>query len=568
MSQTTTHSNLVLRVVIWGVAVNGLLLIAFTLFDLDVLHIHGHLRGQLHYNGLTTGLPLIEGLTLIYLSSLLARRKETAWAVTVGVYTFLLGVNFLQLLLIDADRGLLRTRLLRGIIFPLVVAGGLLYYRHEFTVKSDLQSFRQTLPIIVTILIVTFLYGTVGFLLMDVHDFHQTISVGGAMHHTIDQFGLTTNQPLVAYSHRARIFIDSLSVISVGALVYVLVSLFQPLKARFIDQSQNRELMRDLLEQYPADSDDFFKLWPHDKLYYVSEDHRTAVALNVQRGIALTVGDPAGDSQRYGHLLREFGQLCRSNDWQPAFIHIQEKYRPIYEQQGFVLQKIGEEGVLDIAHFQRNVVTNKYFRHIQNKFTKQGYTSELLQPPHHDAIINRLNKISQDWLTQPGRAERGLLMGQFSSLYMQMCNLMVVRDKEGMIQAFINQVPSFDPEMSNYDLLRHTSDSPGNINDFLLINFIDFLSTQESKRLNLGLCPLSGLSKDEANHSVIDSALRFVYANGDRLYSFSGLRRFKSKYEPQWTPRYIAYKGGIRGFTRTLNALNRAMKAKPHHLTR
>jgi phosphatidylglycerol lysyltransferase len=78
----------------------------------------------------------------------------------------------------------------------------------------------------------------------------------------------------------------------------------------------------------------------------------------------------------------------------------------------------------------------------------------------------------------------------------------------------------------------------------------------------MGLCPLSGLTADEPEHKTIDSALSFVYSNGDRLYSFSGLRRFKSKYEPDWSPRYMAYKNGIRGFTKTLRGLNVAMKVK------
>jgi len=71
---------------------------------------------------------------------------------------------------------------------------------------------------------------------------------------------------------------------------------------------------------------------------------------------------------------------------------------------------------------------------------------------------------------------------------------------------------------------------------------------------------------DDANRSLIDNAMRFVYANGDRLYSFSGLYRFKAKYEPEWSDRYIAYRGGLRGFSRTLNALNRTMKVPSHLL--
>jgi phosphatidylglycerol lysyltransferase len=208
------------------------------------------------------------------------------------------------------------------------------------------------------------------------------------------------------------------------------------------------------------------------------------------------------------------------------------------------------------------VANNKYFRNINTKFTKLDYTTELLQPPHNEAVINQLRKISDDWLKLPGREERGYMMGYFSTEYMQLCNIMIARDAAGTIQSFINQIPPLDSFEANYDLLRSSSDSPGNMNDFLLLNFIKKLHENGFVRLNMGLCPLSGLTADEPDHKTIDSALSFVYSNGDRLYSFSGLRRFKSKYEPDWSPRYMAYKNGIRGFTKTLRGLNVAMKVK------
>lgn len=140
---------------------------------------------------------------------------------------------------------------------------------------------------------------------------------------------------------------------------------------------------------------------------------------------------------------------------------------------------------------------------------------------------------------------------------------MVLRDAAGTIQAFINQIPSYDADEANFDLLRHTHESLGNSNDYLLMCFIRHLQEEGAvKRLNLGLCPLAGLDARDDERSVVDSALRFVYANGDRFYSFSGLHRFKAKYQPEWSSRYVAYRGGIRGFTRTMNALNRAMKVK------
>jgi phosphatidylglycerol lysyltransferase len=551
------HSKIVLSFVILAVGINGLAYIVDPLLNF----VHLHISHIYHLSSSSIGVDLVIGLTLIYLSSLLARRKTNALTISIIVYSLVVLINLLMLFMHHHDRGIATELIIRDIVLPIFAILGLTYYRKEFTVKSDIQGFSQSIPVILTIIVVTLVYGVVGFLLMDERDFHQEFSVLHALHLTIDQFGLTTKVP-VAYSIRAKIFLDSLSTISIAGLIYIAISLFQPIRARFSDQSLSRLAVSGLLDHYTESSEDFFKVWPTDKSYYFTNNRRAALAYSVHRGVALVVSDPIGDNNEFNGLLSNFTQQCRVNDWLPAFIHIEGNYRSMYETHGLAMQKIGEEAILNLDKFTISVADNKYFRHINQKFTKLGYSCELLKPPHDVALVNQLKKISKDWLKLPGRTERGFMMGYFSYDYMQLCNVMVARDSAGTIQAFINQIPPLDAFEANYDLLRHSSDSPGNMSDFLLLNFIKQLHANGFVRLNMGLCPLSGLSTRDADHTTIDAALRFAYSNGDRLYSFSGLHRFKSKYEPEWTPRYIAYRNGIRGFTKTIRALNVAMKVK------
>jgi phosphatidylglycerol lysyltransferase len=553
------HQSIICRLVVLGVAINGIILIAGTLFDELVTRSRLHEFIHLHANETTLGISLIGGLTLLYLSSLLIRRKQAAWIIAVIVYALILGYYSVDLFILHHMRHMDLFRLLRYFVLPAIILIGLIYCRLEFRVRSDIQNFQQSLRFIILILVIAFIYGVGGFMLMDQADFHQEISFGNAVHRTIDQFGLTTNTSLTPYTHRAKLFMDSLSIISIGAVSYALISLFQPLRARFIDQNRNREIMSRLLIDYPATSEDFFKLWPHDKMYFLNDNHSSALALRVHRGIALVVSDPAGNSQTFDVLLANFIQLCHYNDWTPAFIHTEDKYQALYEKYGFHLQKIGEEAVVNIEHFQSSVVHNKYFRNIYNKFTKQGFTAAYIKPPYPRQTLAQLGKITKEWGSQAGRVERGFMMGYYSEYYIQRCPLMVIFDQANNLKAFMNQIPSFDKLEANFDLLQHSNDSLGNINDFLLLNFIKTMGEQGFKRVNLGLSPLTGIDKDE-NKSLIDSTLRFAYSNGDRFYSFSGLHRFKAKYEPVWDGRYIVYPGGIRNFTRTLTALNHVMK--------
>lgn len=547
----------VARFVAYAVGLNGFAIIVqpVILALLQHQHIHVKLSSTIIFDA-----QLVAAMGLLYLSILLRRGKRTAWLFTCCTYAIIFALNIWRYTDNDGVYFYLHPELLTSVIAPAIIVVALVLSRRAFTVKSDVASFMLSLRTSILVLSVALVYGVSGFIVMDRHDFHKEITIAEALHRTIDQFDLTTNAALEPHTRRAHIFMDSLSILSSASVVYVFVSLFQPLKSRFTDQPHQRRQLMALLQEYPSSSEDFFKLWPHDKVYFFNTTQDAALAYSARRRAALVVGDPAGNPESFDALLEEFLIFCRTNDWSPAFVHTDPRFTELYKRHGFVVQKIGEEAVVSIRDFLENGAGNKYFRQIRNKFTKQGYSVEVLQPPHTPELMSQLKLISEAWLARPGRKERRFMMGYFTPRYLQQGPLVVLKDSSGRVQGFINQIPSYDAREANFDMLRQSSIAPGNSSDFMLLEFIKHLDTQGFERINLGLCPLAGLdAQDEAN-SVTNNALRFLYANGDRFYSFNGLERFKAKYNPHWQSRYIAYRGGIRGFTQIMTALNRAMK--------
>jgi len=546
-----------LRLVVYLVGLHGAFVIATTM----LYQLGGRLGMHLSDIDLDVDIdvPLLIGVGLVYLSTLLRRRKRTAWLVALFAYMFMLGFYASQTQLYATRHDWLQ--IFAGLGLPALNISLLFLYRRSFTVKSDIRSFGYALRVIVLVLLVALIYGTAGFMLLSKRDFHHDLPVSEAVHRTVDQFGLTTSTDLVPATRRARLFVDSLSVVSIASLSYGAIALFQPIRSRYNNHRDGREVARRLLEREGGDSEDFFKLWPEDKQYFFDKSGTSGIAYRTRRGVALIVGDPLGEKSAAASMLDDFEDVCFSNDWQPAFIHTTAGWEEFYEERGYRLQKIGEEAVIDLAAFQKDTRGSKYFRQIGNRFAREGFTSEILQPPHSSALISRLRDVSDDWLKRPGRSERGFMMGYFSEAYLQQSIVVVARDSAGTIQGFLNQIPSYDAQEANFDMLRHAAGSPGNINDYLLLAFIDHLAVGQTKRLNLGLCPLSGMAGLEEK-SIINRALQFVYSNGDRFYSFSGLRRFKAKYSPEWRVRSVAYKGGPANFVRAMNALTAAMRVK------
>jgi phosphatidylglycerol lysyltransferase len=395
-------------------------------------------------------------------------------------------------------------------------------------------------------------------MLLDARSFDAEITLGTAIVSTIDVFGVLS-EPLKPQNLGGHLFLDSLYIMSLMTYAYVIISLFGPIKQSIEDQSSNREKMLALLDHYSRDSEDFFKIWPADKHYYFYND--AGLAYKVLNGIALVVGNPVGKESDITVLLQLFVDECHINDWTVSFVHIDSTYKDQLINMGFELQKLGEEAVINIEQFNTITVRNKHFRNVNNRFEKQGFTAEIIAPPFSDNFVRTLRRVSDSWLALPGKSERSFMIGYFDPEYINRCSILVVKDDNGQIIAFTNQVPGTKTE-ANIDLMRHLADSPPNVNDFMFMRFFDEIQKQGFETANLGLCPLVGIDDIDESTTVITNFMKFVYQNGNRFFGFSGLARFKSKFDPEWRNRYIAYQDGIVGFSRAMNALNRAMHIK------
>lgn len=550
--EATQLRNFSARLVALVVALNGLGLIAGALanqlvFRMIPLHIVDA--------RLNAYLSILLGLSLLYVSLPLARKKYTAWLFTFFLYCIIFGFTL--------ERQTHTTTLVRlhqewaQLLLAPAVLIVLWLMRKAYVVRSDYISFTNTLKFSILVIVVSVGYGVGGYMLMDIRDYRQEITAPQALLYTVDQFGLTTNRPQ-PHTRRALVFEDSLTFISLAAAALVFVSLFQPVRARYVHRGKDIMQMRKLIYDAAEDSEDYFKIWPTDKFYIFSPLQRAGIAYKVQHGYAMAAGAPVGNKHSFKSALQAFHDDCLVNDWRPVFIHILGDTASWLERQGYRKQLIGQEAVVDVAKFTEATGQRKHFREIRARFARLNFTAEVLTPPHTSEVISRLQQISHEWLERPGRTERGFMMGYFSPAYLQQCRLLVARDSTGAIQGFVTVVPSPMPSEANIDLFRSSTAAPGNINDFMFMELIRQLHLEDVTSLNLGLCPLAGL-EDEPS-TMINRALRFAYAAGDRLYSFKGLYRFKSKYEPAWRDRYIAYRGAPADLVRIMRALDSAMK--------
>ena len=180
----------------------------------------------------------------------------------------------------------------------------------------------------------------------------------------------------------------------------------------------------------------------------------------------------------------------------------------------------------------------KKFRKVMNRMERENWKFEIWQPQEVVARMAELKAISDDWLSEHKAKEKGFSLGRFDEEYLSKlpCAVILV---EGRVVAFGNIWPGNGKEELSTDLMRHVSDAPNGVMDCLFVQLMLWGKQQGYQWFDLGMAPLSGL----AAHQFAPLWNRIgglIYERGEAFYNFNGLRAWKSKFQPEWRPRYLA----------------------------
>jgi phosphatidylglycerol lysyltransferase len=183
---------------------------------------------------------------------------------------------------------------------------------------------------------------------------------------------------------------------------------------------------------------------------------------------------------------------------------------------------------------------NKNLRNGYNKLVRNGYHYDVLQPPFSARMMRELKAISDEWLSSRRASEMKFSLGWFDADYLNTCPVLMVRDREGFIEAFANIVTEFQNHGIAVDLMRHRAQVESGLMDFVFVSLLMWAKEQNYATLDLGLSALSGVG-EQSDDALTERALHYIYTNVHRFYNFRGLHDFKEKFHPNWSPRYLVY---------------------------
>ena len=308
----------------------------------------------------------------------------------------------------------------------------------------------------------------------------------------------------------------------------------------------------------------------------------------------IAMGGPVGPEATREALAWAFRGAAEAAGARPVFYEAPEADLPLLLDVGLVPYKLGEEARVPLAGFTLDGSSRKKLRQTQRKLDALC-TVEVIPASGVAEILPELRRVSDAWLGGKAGAEKGFSLGLFDETYLGNFPVAVVQlatdtgasggtevtdapgepasglrpedeaarpvatDARGPIVAFANlwandrlagatvDAPEARAELS-IDLMRFDREAaPPGVMEYLFTWLMVWGAAEGYGAFSLGMAPMSGLEPTgdaRALAPLWNPAGALLYRHGEHFYNFQGLRAYKSKFDPEWEPRYLAVPRG------------------------
>lgn len=281
-----------------------------------------------------------------------------------------------------------------------------------------------------------------------------------------------------------------------------------------------------------------------DKAFLIAEDETAFIAYADTGRSLIAKGDPVGDPAAGRALIWRLREMADRQGRRCAFYAVSPAYLPTFLDLGLSILKIGEVARVDLHGFTLEGPQKKGLRQARARAAREGYVFEVIPAAALPSVMAELRVISDAWLANKQGEEKGFSLGAFDEAYIANFDVAVLRAPGGRIVCFANLFRGANLSDVSLDLMRYIPDGPHFAMDALFGEMMLWAAKQGYRRFSLGAAPFSGIENRQLA-PLWNRIGGFVYEHGDHFYNFEGLRAYKEKFGPEWSPNYLACPGGL-----------------------
>jgi phosphatidylglycerol lysyltransferase len=471
-------------------------------------------------------LVMAAGLFLLITSAFMLKGLRTAWlfACVLSILSFIGHITKA----IDYEEA----------IVALIVFAVLIATHKEYYIKSNPKLRHLGIQTSLIFTVAVLIYGMTGFYFLDKKHFNIDFNIFQSILFTVKNYFLIRSRDLIPIDSFAKHFLYSINVSGFLSIAFLIYTLVRSYKGNKNVSREELDLADDLVKTLGNSSLDFFKTY-RDKLFFFSKSQKAFISYRISGSFAVALENPvAENSEEMLKCLSEFDTNCYESGMKSIYYRVPEESLEIYNKLHKKYLFLGQEGVVDLTTFNLEGGRKKSLRNAINKVREQGYKASIHSPPVKEGVLQKIKSVSDEWLNDQGRSEIIFSQGMFIWEELKQQTIITVENAEEKIIAFLNIIPDYAKGEATFDLIRKTKDAPNGVMDFILIEFFNYLKSQDFSLVNLGFAPMSGLDDP---HTFTERSMKFAYEKIKSFSHFKGLRENKEKFGPLWYNKYLVY---------------------------
>jgi phosphatidylglycerol lysyltransferase len=250
---------------------------------------------------------------------------------------------------------------------------------------------------------------------------------------------------------------------------------------------------------------------------------------------AIVFGDPVGDSKSGKELIWDFKEMTDSKNIIPTFVYLGYKNLKIYDDIGLDIASFGVDANVSLKHFSKQAKELEDVKNYCDNLNKNGYSFEIVDKEQFLENKKYIGFVDYQW-----EKDFGNVKNKMFDVSVNAANKYVIIKKDNFISGYAYLLLSNTKYEAFVSNVRYTTDCDEKIVQYILFNCVSWAKENEYKWFNLGLTPSDEVIIDDDFNS---KAKIFVFAEHFK-YDMNALKEFKSKFDPVWKKKYVAFYTG------------------------
>ena len=305
---------------------------------------------------------------------------------------------------------------------------------------------------------------------------------------------------------------------------------------------QERRIRLLLAEHGATDSLGYFAT-RRDKSALFSRSGKAAITYRPVAGVCLAGGDPVGDPEAWPPVIDDWLAMCREFTWTPAAMGLSELAAAAYSRAGLKVLQLGDEAVLHTAEFGLDGRDMRPVRQAVNRVRRAGYSVQVRRHREvPEAEMDEIVALVDRWRTSPTERGFSMALGRLGDPQDGECVLVEAIGPDGRCRALLSLAPWGGDGLS-LDLMRRDPTADNGLVELMVSGLMRSAPLLGVDRVSLNFAVFRSAFEEGARLGAgpVLRAWRGLLLLLSRWWQLESLYRANVKYQPRWSPRYIAF---------------------------